>query len=439
MNIYAAKCIFYMVRFLRREPIYSSIMNVKGFDDTKNIQEAQWIRLEKVIRDADKYIPYYRETWQSQAICINEIKNFSDFSRIPLLTKDIVRNNQHKLKNKQIKLHDYRSTSGSSGAPLKFYKDRLSTSYLDAVMYHAYSWHGIKIGDKQIRFWGIPNNLKDRLIVNIKDLIMNRIRLSAFDVSKKTFINFAERIERFNPDYFYGYPSMIYLFAKFLREEKIKIHNLRLKAIISTGEQLFEHQKNIMQDVFHTKVINEYGCAEVGVMGFECAEGNLHVMSPNIYLEVVNKDGEAILDEEGAICVTELNTMSVPFIRYKIGDRGIYYSNKCKCGLKYPIFNVLHGRIDDFIITPDGRKVYDAILAYTFKKGIISFKAIQKDIKTLYIYLIPDKNYNKELEQEYINTFKKLISSQMEFIIHCVNEITPEPSGKLRYFRSEIL
>ncbi|MHC4269571.1 MAG: phenylacetate--CoA ligase family protein [Planctomycetota bacterium] len=438
MNQKLAKYLFfYPVRFLRGEPIYRAILNVKEFENINNVKAAQWWKLQKLLENAYDFIPYYKNICDLYNVNPKSIKDTKDFTKLPFLTKDVIREKKMDLKNPRIKRYDSRSTSGSTGDPLKFIKDRYATAYYDAVMYSAYSWHGVEIGDKQIRFWGMPKDLKGNRTAILKDFFMNRVRLSAFSISNETYLSFIKKINKTRPHYFYGYPSMIYLFARFLMKENIALRGIELKAIICTGEQLFDKQREIMQECFQTKVINEYGSTEVGVIGLECTLGNMHEMSSNVYLEIV-KDGFPVKDEEGEICVTELNSKTSPFIRYKIGDKGILFSEKCKCGLHYPIFKVLSGRIDDFIITPEGKRVYDAILAYTLKNGVVSFNAVQKNIKSLDIYIVADSLYNEKLEIEYCRELKRTISPNMDFVFHCVDEIKREKSGKLRYFRSEI-
>ena len=72
-------------------------------------------------------------------------------------------------------------------------------------MYRCYHQYGIKIGSKQARFWGVPISVKYILKERLKDIISNRIRLSAFDIHEKSLLDFTEKLKRFQPRYFYGY------------------------------------------------------------------------------------------------------------------------------------------------------------------------------------------------------------------------------------------
>lgn len=332
---------------------------------------------------------------------------------------------------------DYRSTSGSTGMPFMFYKDRQATGYMDAVLYAAYGWHGIEIGDPQARFWGMPLSTRDVALAQLKDLLKNRIRFSAFDLSSAAKDAYLKKLQAFRPTYFYGYPSLVAEFCSHLLSTGRSLHGIPLKAVIGTGEYLYQHERELICKATGVPFVNEYGCTEVGIVGFACRNGKLHLMASNIYLEVL-KNGKPVLDEEGEIHVTELHARANPFIRYNLGDRGMLCSEPCSCGSALPVMQVLAGRKDDYIITPDGRKVYDAILAYTLKQGINRFSAVQTATDCLEISVIPDNTFTPQLADTYICTLRKHLGNDMTIIIKPVEQIERERSGKLRYFRNTV-
>lgn len=440
MNPIVAHWLFFVpVRLLRGEPILQSLSFVRNFRmlDRTELCRVQFELLKaQVTRTYDK-IPFYRNSWNSMLGKKGQVTNLQDFSALPVIEKKDVQENSRLLASPEIKKFDVRATSGSTGTPLQFIKDRRATAFMDAVMYDAYSWYGINLGDRQARFWGMPHDKKNKTIARLKDFLMNRKRLSAFQLSQVEYQRFADLLKSWRPHYCYGYPSLLCEFAGFILSHDIDLASLRMKAVICTGEELKEQQKKLLGKTFHCPVVNEYGCTEVGVIGFECAYGNMHEMSPNIYFEIL-KGGQPVLDQEGEVVVTELHAQTSPFIRYKTGDRGIRSSSTCSCGLPYPVIKILSGRIDDYILTPDGRKVYDAILAYTLKKGIKKFKAVQRDTGMLEIMIVPDQGLTGELLEIYEKKLKEHISSEMQFIFTKVENIPQERSGKLRYFRSEI-
>lgn len=435
----AKNSLIYPLHYLRREPIarYLAEVNAVNRLSREEIEQYQRGCLFNILHQAHanhnqayhqirKSLPQLREETAMEVL-----------RELPLQSKekmrDVIQNNG---KPRGIAT-DYRSTSGSTGMPFRFYKDRYATGYMDAVLYAAYGWHGIEIGDPQARFWGMPLATSDAALAQLKDLLKNRIRFSAFDLGSAAKEAYIKKIQAFRPTYFYGYPSLIAEFCSHLISTGRQLREVPLKAVIGTGEYLHQHERELICHATGVPFFNEYGCTEVGIVGFECRHGQLHLMASNIYLEVI-KDGVPVFDEAGEIHVTELHARTSPFIRYNLGDRGILCSEPCSCGCALPVMQVLAGRKDDYIITPDGRKIYDAILAYTLKKGISRFSAVQTAINRIEISVIQDVDYSQDLADSYVNTLRKHLGSDMSIAIIPVKEIEREPSGKLRYFRNEI-
>ena len=441
-NIISKYLFFFPVRILRGEPVSRCMREVRKVE-TFTKEELYSFQQEK-LRTLFKYgdnIPFIKKVLQNNHIDLENDDPVEILKKFPIADKpSLSKNFKSEYRNSEIKKHMLRSTSGSTGAPFKFYKDRFSTAYMDAIMYQVYSWHNIHIGERQARFWGMPTDNKKKKEAKLKDFLMNRTRLSAFDLDESSMQDYYNHLLRFKPGYFYGYPSLIYEFAKFCHSTNMSNIDDNLKAIIITGEKATSSQIEFIENVFDTQVFQEYGCTETGVISFQCPQGNMHVMSPNIILEVI-KDGNPVKDEAGEIVVTELNAVSYPFIRYKIGDIGIDLTKDCNCGIHWPLMEINEGRRDDYILTPDGRKVYDAILAYTFGKYenvIMSFKALQQERTSLEIEIVPGSKFNEKILDEYEHNLREKLGDEIKIVFNKVSEIKREKSGKLRYFSSTI-
>ncbi len=84
-----------------------------------------------------------------------------------------------------------------------------------------------------------------------------------------------------------------------------------------------------------------YGANEFHSIAYECPYGNMHLMSGNVYVEVLNDNKECVAGEEGEVYVTSLTNSVMPLIRYQIGDRGkIEAGKKCMCGNHSPVIVV---------------------------------------------------------------------------------------------------
>ena len=432
--------IFNPIRFLRGERIAKHLKTVRLIEsgNRKDIEAYQLRKLNGIINYAYKNIPYYHNILKPFLSNTGMIHKFKDMEQIPVLTKATIRNNFNQLKSNKIRKYNIKTTSGSVGIPLKIYEDRNTSAFITAVMYNAYSKYEIRIGDKQARFWSTGLDRRTRFKQKLSDFIMNRIRISAFNLDRDYLFENYKRIVKWKPAYFYGYPSLIGEFAKFVERNNLPVHRIKPKIIIVTGELLLETDKQRLERVLKTRVINEYGCSEMGILGFECADGNMHLMAHNIFFEVL-KNNRQVVDEIGDIYLTELNALTMPLIRYKIGDRGSITSEACNCGSYLPIIKIIAGRSDDYIKTPEGKKVYDAVLAFTFKKGGIKrFKAIQKSINHLQIEIEVDTDFNEDLKNFYLRKLKTHISQNMDIEFIIVKKIKREKSGKIRYFKSEL-
>ncbi|MCI5120395.1 MAG: phenylacetate--CoA ligase family protein [Candidatus Electrothrix sp. AUS4] len=263
--------------------------------------------------------------------------------------------------------------------------------------------------------------------------------MSAFSYSLLSMQQYRRKILNFKAAYFYGYVSMIEEYAKYIKECEHKKILTHLKAIITTSEVLHDSQRKLIEDVFHTKVYNEYGCGEVGTVAHECECGNMHISAENMIVEILDGDRPCEVGELGEIVVTELNNTAFPLIRYRLGDFGALDDKSCPCGKKLPILKNIQGRAYDTIQSSDGRRFHGEFFMYIFEEaekrgyGVAKFQVVQVDLQTILIKIVPSVRYQKKsfehLVTEYIRGgIEKEILCQFEI----VNDIPREKSGKLR-------
>ena len=95
---------------------------------------------------------------------------------------------------------------------------------------------------------GVLNKL-DGFKLNLLDGLLNRMRLSPFQLEEKAFIVYLKRIEKFKPHYIYGYGQSIYQFSRYCHQNQIDLSCLKLKALILTGEMVFPDQIKTIKEV----------------------------------------------------------------------------------------------------------------------------------------------------------------------------------------------
>jgi len=149
------------------------------------LKEMQWNRLISLCHYAYKHVPYYRKVWNERNVKPSDLKSFEDFATLPFLTKSDVQKHNDELRSPKMgdtPLH-YGQTGGSSGNPMRFLRTQDSKARFWAAQYRAYGWYDIHPGDKQGRFYGMPFAQAKSTKEKMKDLIMNRRRMSMFDLS----------------------------------------------------------------------------------------------------------------------------------------------------------------------------------------------------------------------------------------------------------------
>ncbi len=439
-QLLARYALFYPVRYLRGEDVGRGLRDVRRFErqTVEQVQAEQRSRLRAAVERAAIDIPYYARLVARLGTEPSRWSSQEAFRTIPLLDKPTIQQHAAEMRSLRRCRTTVRSTSGSTGAPFSFEKDAQASAYMDAVMYHVYSWHGIEIGAPQARFWGMPVASRARTVARLKDILMNRIRCNAFATAEAELRAFHRRLIAFQPEYLYGYPSLINEFARFVVAHDLPLPPKPLKAAIGTGELPLPQHREDIERAFGTRFVNEYGCSEVGIIAFQCPAGRMHVMAHNVFVEVVNADGDVVTDEEGEIVVTELNARSMPFIRYRMNDRGKLLSEPCACGVPLPLIEVSAGRLRSQLILPSGRTVFDVVFSYTFKKGVAAFKAVQTGPEDIRIYIVPDQDFTEALMEQYVKILREKTFGEIRFQVDRVDAVPRERSGKLRYFVNEL-
>jgi phenylacetate-CoA ligase len=127
----------------------------------------------------------------------------------------------------------------------------------------------------------------------------------------------------------------------------------------------------------------------------------------------------------------------MPLIRYRIGDLAVLDTKECDCGLNTPILKEILGRIDHFIITPDGRKI--GRLSPVLKGfPIREAQYIQRRVDQLIVRVVTAEGFDKKTEKDIKIELRKRIGSEMAIKVETVNSIERGPGGKLRTVISEI-
>jgi phenylacetate-CoA ligase len=415
----------------------SSDLKRTEYYSTIELERLQLYKLKILIAKACLNVPAYSKRYNG--IASNGIDSLGHMQQLPIITKKEIKQEAAQfMSNESIPFTTAKTTGGSTGEPVTIWKTREARAGELAAMWRGYGWAGISFGDKQARFWGVPLTKKGRMKSHLVDFICNRRRLSAFSFNPRSLEEYSATLEKFQPDFFYGYASMLCEFADYVDARPGKITLENLKAIISTSEVLHDEQRRKLEKVFGVKVFDEYGSGELGIIAQECEQGCLHIAAENLLVEILDGDRPVDAGQAGEIVVTELNNYAMPLIRYRLGDFASLRRDKCSCGRGLPVLEKVFGRAYDTIRISSGQKFHGEFFMYIFEEakrkdlGIGKFQVIQKKIDHLQINIVPERKYSPATEKFLVSQIKEKLDRDITVSIEKVHDIPREKSGKVR-------
>ncbi len=375
------------------------------------------------------------------------IANIFNWNEIPIIQKKDFQVNIDEiitrgLNKKSLHIHN---TSGSTGTPFYFAKDKFC---------HAMNWveidlhllkHGINIGEsKQARFYGIPMSGLKYYKERFKDFLANRYRYPVFDLSEAKLEKVLEDFEVKKFEYINGYTSSLVVFAKFLIERGIVLKNIcpTLRVAFPTSEVVDDLDRATIEKGFGVKVRNEYGAAELDILAFEDEDGDFVLNEETLFIEILDDNNQPVEPGiEGKIIVTSLYNKAMPFIRYELGDRAIL-SEKIKHGNR--VLDKVVGRTNDIIKLPSG-KISPGLTFYYISKKLLEsggrikeFIIVQKSIDTFTFKYVSNFELTESDKIELQMAMDTYLETGLRFDFIKCEFIERTKAGKLKHFFSEI-
>ena len=408
------------------------------------LQQLQQANLRRFITTVYQHVPYYRQLMQQQQLSPDDINCVADLTKLPFLTKDIIRQQFDQLKADNAGTLKRFNTGGSSGQPLIFLLSNERVSHDVAAKWRATRWWNVDIGDKEIVAWGSPIELgaQDRARI-LRDLLFRSQLIPAFDMSEAKLLAFLQRIRDNKPKMLFGYPSVYHLLAQTAQKHAIAMNNLGIKVVFVTSERLYPYQRELIESVFGAPVANGYGGRDAGFIAHQCPQGGMHLSYEDIIVEIIDPISGEVLPagQAGEIVVTHLATSEFPFIRYRTGDIATLSDKTCSCGRSLPMLESIEGRSTDFVMAADGTLMHGLALIYILRdiKGIAAFKIVQQSLQHTHIQVVwPDNELPSDMRQQIESGFQARLGAQVQITIEQLQDIAPEASGKYRYVISKV-
>jgi phenylacetate-CoA ligase len=319
------------------------------------LKELQLERLKWSIRHAYDNNPHYRKKFDAAEFHPDQFKTIGDIARIPLLTKQEMRDNYpYGLfavpMNKVVRVHSSSGTTGNATVvgytrnDIDLWATLLARTIACAggsendVLQVAYGYGlftgglGVHFGGEKIGATVIPisGGNTDRQIMLIKDFGTTMLACTP-----SYAINIADFVATQMPEF--------------------DFRKTKLRAGIFGAEPWTNEMRREIESRMGIDAYDIYGLSEVIGPGVSCecsAKNGLHVNEDFFFVEIIDPDTGEVLPEEsqGEIVYTSLTKECCPVIRYRSRDITRLYRDSCSCGRTFIKMDKIYGRSDDMLI-----------------------------------------------------------------------------------------
>ena len=290
--------------------------------DPEAVRQAQWSSLGALLRHAAATVPYYRRTFAELGLGPNDFAapgspgeaprprlTPDDFARLPILSKPTVRKefpdglvSEHRghtwLPWRRPKVF---RTSGTTGMPLRFYRDPALRAHDHATRVWQYAWAGLQPGDQVTYMRGTV--YVSPWLYPFWSFFGGARHFPSHLYLGRDGEGIARVLDLWRPDGLIGHPPSLTLAAHALRAAGRRLRHPP-KGIIVGGEIVGRRDWRLMREAFGSPVHVGYGANEFGIhVAQSCpdrvARGeppyeNLHISALRFLVETVDDDGRPV-------------------------------------------------------------------------------------------------------------------------------------------------
>jgi phenylacetate-CoA ligase len=433
-------------RYGGRYPEYVELLSRTEWLSKAELETYQDERLRAIVASAYANVPYYRRVFDERKLTPADIRGRADLPKLPLLTRDHIRRHFDELRSRRVVPGSFRTghTSGTTGTPLTVGYDLETIWMTYAVFDRHYRWAGCKFGrggnrvavargnvvvplsQKRAPYWRFNN-------------VQNQLLLSAFHMSKATLPDYFGELGKFKPDVLDGYPSTLYILAKFLQSQGRKFP---LRAAITSSETLYDFQRQVIEDSFECKVFDYYALAERVAFAHECDrhEGH-HLAMEYAHTEIVDGDGNPVpAGSTGKLAGTSLHNQAMPLIRYVTSDVTSLRPGSCSCGRGLELMDDVTTKAEDLLTLKDGRLISPSVLTHPFKPldCIEGSQIIQTAPDAITVRLVAGSGYTDWHTQHLTTELQHRLGADIRIEIEKVDKLEHSANGKFKWVISRV-
>lgn len=372
------KVLFYTLKYaLRSYPLIRPYLGRvdKLFDMSQaELDEYNNEQFVELVNFAYNKSTFYHNFYDKHGVNIASINGMKDIEKLPVIDKQIVRENIDDIAIGNRLTLMSALTGGTTGASLKILQDYKAVLSEQAYLYKYRCICGYKQGQPivSLRAHLDSKNIKLKLPVG------NILYLSSYQINQQNIAVYLDEIVKHKPVAIEGFPSSIYNLCCLFKEHGIR---LSIPLCFTSSETLYDYQRNLFKEVLNCDTYDWYGCTEKTVAIVES-------INHNGFFELPGYSYNEFSDN--SIITTSFINNRFPLIRYRVNDKIALKNNYVKNKSIDPNIETIEGRTEAFIITRSGTAI--GRLASVFK-GVDYIKLaqiVQRKQGEIEINIVPD-------------------------------------------------
>lgn len=404
-------------------------------------------RIRRIVAYAARTVPYYRDLFARNGIDVREVRGAADLDRLPVLEREVVRQNPHLFLSEARPSRSALSflTSGSTGIPLEVHHDRRSLlaniAFGEREREPVNRICGGSFRPKEL-YVGYETSTFKKVIDFYEESTLQPVR------PRRRFVPLNEPIELITeianaekPDLLVGYGGWIDLFFKTVVARDIDIHMPR--AVMYMGEALPQGARSYIDEHFGIPILSRYNAVESFKIGFFCdALSGFHVHEDICHVRVVNPNGETVAaGQQGEVVISNLINRASVLLNYPIGDVASLSDRPCPCGRTFRLMSELEGRVEDILKLPDGRFVHPRAIWQVFKpdREVLQYQVIQRETNRFQVFLATvDEPTFRRTRARALPGLRVLLGDKARIEAHWRPELDFRTGGKFRAVASQL-
>lgn len=375
-------------------------------------------RFLEIFRHAYDKSPFYHKLYTEAGIRKDDITCLSDIKKLPVITKDMVKQHADEMLTVPKRKVRKCNTSGTTGTPLSVYSDWKSIWMAQAYLYCTRKRYGFTYGQRFVSLRGHLDKNNLSLMVHLS----NTLFLSSYNINPATTQFYYDSIRKFKPRAIEGYPSSLFALALSLSDAGLK---LDIPVAFTSSETLLPYQREMIEQQFNTQIFDLYGMTERTISLMEAYNHQGYYEMPGYSINEYLEDGE--------ICTSLIND-SFPMIRYRSND--VMEMMEITEDNPQIVVKRVEGRKEDCLCCKDGSRIMSLDFIFKGVKHIKMSQLVQTENGTLDICVVPETDFEEADEKQIEhNLFNRVGAGNIDYNIRMITEkdIRYTTGGKFKY------